>query len=610
MSSGPATPVQAKTNRSLGSDPHSFSNPEQIKVRHLDLKVTISFSERVLHGIADLAVEHLDPAATELILDTMALSIVNVEWSKDGEHYRAAKFLTGDFDVIRGTALKIELPYEATRVRVEYTTSPAAPGLQWLESSQTTSKTAPFLLTQSQTIHARSWLPLQDTPQVRITYRATVYCPNGLLALMGAANNSATHENPYVFEMPQQIPSYLMALAVGDLTFRPISKRTGVFAESVIVDKAANEFSDIETMMRTAERLYGSYRWDRYDLLVLPAGFPLGGMENPRLTFVTPTILAGDRSLVSLLAHELAHSWAGNLVTNATWSDFWLNEGFSVYVERRIVEEIFGRKRAEMEMSLGLQRLNDEMANLGTNQQILYAKCEDPEDCVTQVPYEKGALFLTQLERAYGRARFDDFLRNYFDHFAFQSIRTSDFTDYLTENLIRPAKSSALSVHINEWIYEIGLPDPVIADKSNDPFREIRIASQSWLSNLKTLHEAGAYAWTVQEWLYFLKSIPNNIGCDRLTSLDAEFQLTSSDNSEVLHQWLLVAIRAGYTQVERRLEEYLVSIGREKLIKPLYEELAKTESGKERAKKIYRSARPGYHPLVLKKIDRILGWQQ
>src|SRR5262249_14285620 len=312
---------------------------------------------------------------------------------------------------------RVGVATKAQSVRVHYATGPQASGLLWLGRELTASKKHPFLYTQSEAIHARSWIPLQDSPGVRVTYSARLHTPAGMLAVMSATNDPKNPRNgEHRFKLKQAIPPYLIALAVWDLAVGALRARAGVYAEPGVVKKAAAEFGDLEKMVEAVEELYGPYRWGRYDVLVLPPSFPFGGMENPRLTFLSPTVLAGDRSLVSLLAHELAHSWSGNLVSNATWSDFWLNEGFTVYLERRIVEKVYGEKRAAMEAVLGRRSLEREIADLKLSDQVLHIdlKGRDPDDGLTDIPYEKGALFLKHLEAAFGRTKFDAFLKSYF----------------------------------------------------------------------------------------------------------------------------------------------------------------------------------------------------
>ena len=382
-------------------DPHSFSNPEQVKVRHLDLDLEVSFEKKTLEGSATLTVEHVaGNSDVPLVLDTQDLKITRVEAAQGSGSFQPAHFKLGKPDKILGSSLTIQLPLTADRVRIHYASSPTAAALQWLTPTQTAGKKHPFLFSQSQAIYARTWIPLQDTPSVRMTYTATIRTPRELRALMSAENDpQAARSGEYHFKMTQPIPSYLIALAVGDLEFKPLGSRTGVYAEPSIAGKAAKEFEDTEKMLVATEKLYGPYRWGRYDLLVLPPSFPYGGMENPRLTFATPTIIAGDKSLVSLVAHELAHSWSGNLVTNATWSDFWLNEGFTTYVTQRIIEAVYGPDRAAMEGVLEHQELMELLKTLPEPDQILHIDLtgRNPEDGVTDIPYAKGAGFLAAL---------------------------------------------------------------------------------------------------------------------------------------------------------------------------------------------------------------------
>ena len=609
-----ALPIMAQTQTQkphIAKDVHSYSNPADVRVRHLDLDLEVLFAPKTLKGTALLTVERTSAnKQAPLILDTRDLKVAKVETSADGRKYTAANFTVGSADKILGAPLTITLPAQVTHVRIHYSTDPNASGVQWLEPAQTAGKKDPFVFTQSQAIHSRSWIPLQDTPQVRVTYTARIRTPRNLLAVMSAENDPRTpRDGDYRFRMRQAIPSYLIALAVGDLNFRSLGRRTGVYAEPSVIEKAAREFSDTEKMIQATERLYGPYRWGRYDLLVLPPSFPFGGMENPRLTFATPTILAGDKSLVALVAHELAHSWSGNLVTNATWSDFWLNEGFTVYLERRIQEAVYGRDRAQMEATLGRRDLQEELDTLDDKDEILHVDLtgRDPDAGFTEVPYEKGALFLLHLEQTFGRTRFDRFLRTYFDHFAFQSITTEDFRNYLDKHLVSRFPTKAPSVPVAEWITKPGVP--ASAPKPTSPaFALVEQEAQRWLRNEIPAAKIASSKWTTQEWLHFLKSLPEELDRQKMTELDEAFHLTTSGNSEIAFQWLVMAIRRGYEPANARLEEFLMSIGRRKFIKPLYEELAKTPAGKERALAIYRRARSSYHPIAVTSIDEVLKW--
>ncbi|HEX9149610.1 MAG TPA: M1 family metallopeptidase [Thermoanaerobaculia bacterium] len=611
-----ATPASAATPSATAAtrtsrDGHSYGNPEEIRVRHANLDWDVLFEQRILRGRADLLLER--PAggrATRLVLDTRDLDVEKVETSTDGTVWSDAAFSLAPADKILGSALTVVVPEDATRARVTYATRPQASALQWLDPQQTAARKNPFLFTQSQAIHARSWIPLQDSPQVRITYRARVRTPKNLLAVMSANNDPrVVRDGEYDFEMTQPIPSYLIALAVGDLAALPVSPRTGVWAEPTVVERAAREFSDLEQMIRATEELFGPYRWERYDVLVLPPSFPFGGMENPRLTFATPTVLAGDKSLVALVAHELAHSWAGNLVTNATWSDFWLNEGITTYIERRIIERVYGVRRAEMEAVLGRQDLEKEMADLPDKDEILHVDLagRDPDDGFTDVPYEKGALLMRLLEETFGRQQFDRFLRSYFDHFAFQSITTEDFVRYLKSNLFDASPELAARIPLEEWIERPGLPAGAPRPRSQ-AFVAVEAATGRWLERKAPASALDTRAWSTQEWLHFLRALPLPLDRDRMAELDRTFALTASGNSEITNQWLSIAIASGYEPAYPRLEEFLTSMGRRKFLKPLYEALVKTPEGKARALAIYRKARPTYHPIAAAMVDKIVGW--
>lgn len=593
------------------TDPHSFANTQAFRTRHLDLDLRADFAHKRLSGHVDLTLEQLDPNARELILDTRELAIDKVELL--GDATRGLSFRLGEADPLLGAPLIVSLPASRPagdiKVRVHYSTSPNASGLQWLEPVQTAGRKHPYLFSQSQAIHARSWIPLQDTPQVRATYSAHIQTPPELLAVMSAENEPNTpRDGDYRFHMPQRIPSYLIALGIGDLVFQPTGKRTGVYAEPPVVEAAAREFADTEAMLEACEKLFGPYRWGRYDLLILPPSFMWGGMENPRLTFLSPTVIAGDRSLVALIAHELAHSWSGNLVTNAAWDSAWLNEGFTTYLERRIVEALYGADRRAMEDVLGLQSLLRDMEELRANgdeqltKLLVDLRGRDPDDGFSDVAYEKGRLFLGFLESRLGRDRLDAFLRSYFDEFAFQSVTTQTFVDYLREHVLALPGVKLTLAEVEQWIHEPGIPATAVLPHS-DAFAKVDAQKQAWLAGERTAAQLDTASWTTHQWLHFLDNLPKDISTKRLRELDEAFAFTSSGNAEIAHSWLRLVVRAGYEPGYARLEEYLTTIGRRKLVKDLYDELLKTPEGTQRARAIYAKARSFYQVPLVRQLD-------
>ena len=589
-------------------DVHSFANADEVRVTHVALDLDVNFDKKMLEGTATLDLEHVTPGADRVILDSRALSIEKVEVHAAGE-WATAEWNLGEAVGALGQPVTIMLPEAADKVRLAYHTSPEASGLQWLTPEQTAGKEHPFLFSQAQAIHARSFIPLQDSPGVRVTYEATIRTPKNLLAVMSAnMEQDPKRDGEYHFDMPQAIPPYLIAIGVGDLRFKAMSQRTGIYAEPYIVDAAAMEFEDTEEMMEITEKLYGPYHWGRYDILMLPPSFPYGGMENPRLSFITPTVVAGDKSLVSLIAHELAHSWSGNLVTNATWRDLWLNEGFTTYLTYRIMEEVYGRSREQQEAVLGYQGLEHELETQPPEDTILNIELgqRDPDDVFSKVPYEKGALFLNELEHRVGRENFDAFLRGYFDHFAFQAITTAQFKDYLEENLLAKFPQKLDMDRINSWIHEPGLPEHHPVPQS-DAFDRVDSARSEWLEGRVTAQQISTSDWTVHQWLYFLNNMPEQLTAEQMQALDQAFELTITSNNEIAHSWLKMAIRNDYQPAFKRLEDYLVGIGRRKLIVPLFEELMKTPEHAEFARRVYAAARPGYHPLAQGTIDAIVG---
>jgi aminopeptidase N len=519
-------------------------------------------------------------------------------------------------DPILGQALVIELPPSnkpTEFIRIEYETSPTAPGLQWVAAGETAGRRQPFLYTQSEPLGTRSWIPLQDTPQVRVTYTATIHTSSDVLAVMSAKNELHTTGRPakrngeYAFVMPDAVPSYLIALAVGDLAFKATGPRTGVYADKSVIKAAADEFADAESMIETAERLLGPYRWDRFDILVMPSGFPAGGMENPRLSFVTPTVIAGDKSLVSVIAHELSSSWSGDLVTNATWRDVWLNEGFSGYLESRIMNIVYGEGREMMDRVLGLKALREDLATRNPKDQwlALDLRDRDPEEAFSSVPYEKGRLFLTYLDVKYGRERFDAFLRGYFDHFSSKSVTSEQFVNYLQENLLDRFPGIVTRDQVMAWAFGPGIPPDAVLP-SSDAFAGADAARAAWTGGKIAAKKLETRAWLAQQWMYFLDGMPAELSTAQVAELDQTFGFARSANAEVVQRWLLLAIRHQYQPGFKRLEEYLMTIGRRKLIAPLYREMMKTLAGATQARRVYALARPHYHPSAAAAIDAIV----
>ena len=594
------TPAQTPV---IINDPHSYAKPAKAVITHLDLDIQVDFDKHQISGTASYDIVQ-QSGASEIVFDVLNLNIHTV--LADGKKV--------GFSIDEGTpwgnALRVSIPENTSRVEISYNTSPAAAALQWLTPQQTGGKKHPFLFTQGEAILTRTWIPIQDSPGIRITYKARVAVPKGLMAVMSASNpQKMAGDGVYHFEMPQPIPPYLIAMAVGELAYKPVSKRTGVYAEPSMVEKAAWEFADMDKMVQTAEELYGKYRWDQFDVLVLPPSFPFGGMENPRLTFATPTVVAGDRSLTSLVAHELAHSWSGNLVTNATWNDFWLNEGFTVYFEHRIMEKLYGKDYEEMLGVLGRQDLIKTIHDLGETSADTHLKLNlagrDADDGMNLIAYEKGFAFLKLLENKAGREVFDHFVRKYFEDHAFRSMTTELFVIYLKDNLIEP---QGLKVDIDKWIYGPGLPAEAPAVHS-DRFDLVDKGLKSWLDGEITPQDLPTQKWSTHEWLHFIRLLPSDISLLRMETLDKSFGLTQSGNAEIQAAWYELALHRGYETAYKAVEEFLMSVGRRKFLIPLYKAMINGPVGKEFAVKVYQKARGNYHAVSTGTIDKMLEYK-
>ncbi|WP_417368875.1 M1 family metallopeptidase [Gelidibacter japonicus] len=584
-------------------EPHSYAKPNNAFINHLNLDISVDFDNEIIKGKATYDI--VTNNSTQIILDSKHLDIESV--MADGKE---TEFSLGANDKILGQPLTITIAKDTKKIEITYKTTKDTEALQWLKPEQTADKTKPFLFTQGQAILTRTWIPIQDSPQIRLTYEANVQVPKDLMAVMSAENPKEKTENGlYHFRMKQAIPAYLIALAVGDLSYKAISERTGVYAEKSMHNKAFDEFSDMEKMVSAAESLYGDYVWEQFDVIVLPPSFPFGGMENPRLTFATPTVIAGDKSLTSLIAHELAHSWSGNLVTNSTWNDFWINEGFTVYFEMRVMEALYGKEYADMLALISRQDLDDELEYLkdtpSATKLKLNLKGKNPDDGMNSIAYDKGYLFLRTLEETVGRDQFDAFLKQYFKEHAFSTMTTEKFVTYLNTNLLEKNK---ISFNTDEWINQPGIPQNQ-AVITSEKFKNVDHILQEFIVESKFDKEV-TKDWTPQEWVHFIRNFPATMTVEQMKTLDDILNLTNSSNSYIQMVWYEQALNHDYhgKNVDAKIEEFLTSVGRRWYVETIFKAF-KRNNKMEDALKIYEKSRPNYHSVTVKTIDDLLGFE-
>jgi leukotriene A-4 hydrolase/aminopeptidase len=586
-------------------DPHSYADTDQGRTTHLDLELLVDFQAQRLRGVATLTIE--GAAGGPFDLDTRGLEIEGVTGADGTE----LKWTLADADEILGSRLQVDLPSGVTGIAVRYQTGAEASALQWLDPPQTAGKQHPFLFSQCQAIHARSMAPIQDSPGVRFSYTARIAVPEPLTAVMSAAPGGrgeqadAQGNAVHTFEMPQPIPAYLLALAVGNLGSRDLGPRSRVYAEPETLDAAAWEFAGADSMLTEAEAIFGPYLWERFDFLLMPPAFPYGGMENPRLTFLTPTLLAGDRSLVNVLAHELAHSWTGNLVTNASMNHFWLNEGFTVWAERRILERLEGDEMVGLSAAIGRTGLQGELDRFGEGSPLTHLETDldgtDPDEVFSLVPYEKGFLFVALLERTAGRERFDGFLREYIERFKFTSITTEDFERFIEEKLPGVLEKA----DAERWIRGPGVPEnaPVFESGRLTAVQDIAAA----FGKGDRLDPKVTEAWSADEWQIFLQQVPKKLSRDDCAWLDETFGLTTSKNGEIVCLWLVIAATSGYEPAFDRMRSFLGEVGRMKFLKPLYKALAENDQTASLGREILAASADGYHPIAKLVLEKMLG---
>lgn len=587
-------------------DTASYARPLEARVHHVALDLNVDFEAKRIGGIATLDIDR-KPDAKEIVLDDKGLEIENIA---DGSG-QPLQWKVGAADPKLGAPLAVTLGPDTKRIVIKYKSAPDAGALQWLTPEQTAGKKKPYLFSQGQAIENRSWIPTQDSPGIRQSWEATIHVPAGLTAVMSApkAAEPITQggESVFSYRMDHSVAPYMIAIGVGDLAFRSLGPRTGVWTEPAMLDRAAKELEDTEKMVEAAEKLYGPYRWGRYDLLVLPPAFPYGGMENPTLTFLTPTFIAGDKSLVSLVAHELAHSWSGNLVTNATWADSWLNEGVTSYFENRIMEALYGPRRARQEAALSFDEIEKAFAEEGRNAPITRLNLPTaqavPDGGASGIIYDKGAVFLRTMEKIIGRDKWDAYLRAYFDRHAFQPMTSALFLADIRANLVKGDKALEQKLQLDNWVYKPGLPSNV-ARPDPAAFAEVDQAVKAFAAGGAVPAAFGG--WTTAEKMRFLNRLPRKMPTARLAELNRRLKLNEAGNYEVLFSWLDLAIRNRFDPAVPALERFLTTQGRRRFVKPLIETLAEDPQwGRPIAVRIYRVARASYHPITQRDLDKL-----
>lgn len=588
-------------------DVWTHAAPQIARVTHVDLDLDVDFASETLSGRALLDVLAA-PGAKRIVLDVDDLDISEVT----GADGKPLHYVVGPRDKELGSALTITLPAGNNRIAIRYRTRPGASALQWLTPELTAGKKQPYLFSQGQPINNRSWVPTQDSPGIRQTWSATLTVPDGFVAVMsgerldGARGVPVPHQKRrFRFRMDKPVPPYLIALAVGDLAFKATGPRSGVWSEPGMLDGAASEVADVEKMIDAAEALYGPYRWGRYDMLVLPPSFPFGGMENPTLTFLTPTIITGDRSNTDVVAHELAHSWSGNLVTNATWSDSWLNEGFTTYFENRIMEAVYGKERAAMYADLDWDGLQSDITDAGGQQAPATRLHGDPGATAGQLDYFKGSTFLRTIEQAVGRERFDAYLRSYFDRHAFQPQTSAGFLADIRKNLIKGDKALEDKLQLDRWVYQPGLPENAVhVTSATLAAVDAQLAAVKAGGSVSAVKPQG---WATQQWLRFLNGLPREQTPARLKELDETLGLSASNNAYVRSAWAELAIANRYDPALPAIRAFAGSVGRGLLIRPIYEGLMKQgEWGPPIARRFFEEARQTYHPVTAAQVEKIV----
>lgn len=610
-----------RPSKSPEIDPSTFSNYYEFKVNETVLNFDIDFSKKKVSGDVTFDLISKNSDLKEIWLDTSYLIIHSITIND-----QPTKSTLNERTEPLGSRLNITLPSSTSNItlRILFETTSKCTALQFLEKEATDGKSAPYLFSQCQAIHARSLFPCFDTPSIKSPYKMSVKSPYP--SLMSGREVSSETTDIYKFNQPIPIPSYLISLASGDITLKPIGPRSSVFCESINVDKCKYEFeNDMENFIVTAESLVFSYEWDKYNALVLPLSFPYGGMENPNITFVTPTLISGDRENVDVLAHELSHSWSGNLVTNCSWEHFWINEGWTVYLERRIQGQLHGQKVRDFSGIIGWIDLENSITSMGKSADKFstlvqnLANGVDPDDSFSSVPYEKGYNLLYHIENTVGIEQFNKFIPYYFNNFKYKSLDTYQFLDCLYD-FFKSQKHQLDTIDWETWLFKPGMPpqkpnfdtslvnecynladkwfNAIINNESLDQFEANDIsnfsANQSvvFLDTLSSFNKADDFHWSNHK--------------NALKELSDKYSTYSnSKNCEVIFRWFILQVGGHNPNFYDQLGDWLGTVGRMKFVRPGY--LILNDVDHDKAVSYFEKFELSYHPICKSLVKKDLG---
>lgn len=550
----------------------SFTNADQVTTTHADISLFLDFNTKIVQGTVTYQFLSLQDGLTHVILDTKYLIIKSVE--------SANSWTMGQTHDVIGTPLAIELPQpvsaqQSFSLTIHYETTDKCTGLTWMSPSNTSGKKHPFCFTQCEAIHCRTLLPTQDSPQVKFTidYSIEVEVPYTVAAgaIFKSIVDQPNNRRRFLSSLKIPIPAYLVAFAAGNIVSQEVGPRSRVYCEPEILEASVYEFGETETFLSTAENLLTPYEWEEYNILVLPGSFAYGGMENPTLTFMTPTLIAGDRSLTSTVGHEIAHSWTGNLVTNRNWEHFWLNEGFTVYVERKILERMFGVPVAHMHGLVGRKGLQEAVDFYGHDSNFTRLNLNlgdvDPDDAFSRVPYEKGYTLLMVLEQKVGEERFLSFLRDYIMRFRLKTVVSDDFVEMFGRYF------PDVQVDWQTWLRGTGMPHeyPVLDDslekQVNETYERVKVPGYEFVGN-------EVDGWRVDQIVMLLEKCCADVK-PHYRQMGVMLHFNSSNNYEIKYRWVTIIILLNMVENFDQIRYFLTTQGRMKYVRPIYRLLIK-----------------------------------